>query len=146
MPDYNQTKIYKLYNDSGDIYIGSTTLPLTRRLSKHKSDAKYSSKHTTCVSRKLFENNNNVFIELIEYFPCENKSLINIRESDLILSYANCINKNMPYRTAENKAIKLQNYGMKYYEMNKDKYRANNKLYYINNKDRIKERRKRIYL
>tara|TARA_R110002110_G_scaffold183735_1_gene390460 strand:+ start:136 stop:576 length:441 start_codon:yes stop_codon:yes gene_type:complete len=146
MPDYKNTKIYKLYNETGDTYIGSTTLPLTRRLSKHKSDAKYSSKHTTCVSRELFENNNNVMIELIEDFPCENKDIINIREAEIILSYANCINKNLPYRTAENKAIKLQNYGMKYYEMNKDRCKTNNKLYYINNKDKIKERRKRINL
>ena len=78
MPDYTKTKIYKLYNESGNTYIGSTTLPLSRRLSKHKSDAKYSSKHTTCASRELFENNNNVFIELIEYFPCENKDIINM--------------------------------------------------------------------
>ena len=143
MPDYNQTKIYKLFNESGDTYIGSTTLPLTRRLSKHKSDAKYSSKHTTCISRELFENNNNVMIELIEYFPCENKDIINMREAELILSCADCINKNMPYRTAENKANKLQKYGMEYYLNNKDRCRRNNKLYYINNKDKIKERRKR---
>jgi len=143
MPDYTKTKIYKLYNESGNTYIGSTTLPLSRRLSKHKSDAKYSSKHTTCISRELFENNNNVMIELIEYFPCENKDIINMREAEIILSCADCINKNMPYRTAENKANKLQKYGMEYYLNNKDRYKRNNKLYYINNKDKIKERRKK---
>lgn len=142
MPDYTKTKIYKLYNESGNTYIGSTTLPLTRRLSKHKSDAKYSSKHTTCISRELFENNNNVMIELIEYFPCENKDIINMREAEII-SYADCINKNMPYRTAENKANKLQKYGMEYYLNNKDRYKTNNKLYYINNKDKIKAQRKK---
>jgi len=38
MPDYKNSKIYKLWSPEGDdIYIGSTTESLSRRKSKHKT-------------------------------------------------------------------------------------------------------------
>ena len=45
MPNYQNTKIYKLWTHANDdIYIGSTTLTLAQRLAKHKSTAKKTTK------------------------------------------------------------------------------------------------------
>ena len=68
MPDYQNAKIYKLWSPEGDdIYIGSTTNLLCKRKAAHK----YSSNASN--SKILFEKYNDVRIELLERFPCDNK-------------------------------------------------------------------------
>ena len=139
MPNYENTKIYKLWTHlNDDIYIGSTTLTLAQRLTKHKSNAKITTKNHSCSSSVLFENECKVMIELIEEFSCENKMMACKREGELIRANP-CINKNMPGR--EHKE------SMKHwYETHREARKESMKEYYETHREEIKESRKKYYL
>ena len=70
---YANSKIYKLVNDIDDeTFIGSTCLPLRKRLSSHKIAAK------SDMSRRMYAHLSSVGwdtvkIVLIEAYPCSNK-------------------------------------------------------------------------
>ena len=104
MPDFKNGKIYKLWIfESDEMYIGSTTQTLGRRLAKHKNS------HNNCASKTLFAKSENVMIELLELHPCENKMYLNKKEGEYIRKL-DCINKVIPGRTntewkADNKEI-----------------------------------------
>lgn len=97
--NYNNGKIYKLYiTGIEDIcYIGSTTETLSERLCKHRHQA-FNDKQNKCVSHQLFQDNNEVVIELVEDYPCESKKELEERERFWIERYPDCINKNIPTR------------------------------------------------
>lgn len=132
MPNYQNSKIYKVWSVEGpEIYIGSTTQPLHTRLSKHKT---ISSK---CMSKVLFEKYNDVRIELIELFPCENKIQLNAREGfHMRLNLEFLVNKYIAGRTRK-ESIKVSN--KKWRDANKDKTKARNKAYRIAHKKKINE-------
>ena len=91
MPDYNQSKIYKLVsNKSPDIYIGSCLMRLSSRLSSHRSKSNKTS------SRKLFIDDAIITIVLIEDYPCNNKNELKAREL-LHITNTPCININKPF-------------------------------------------------
>ena len=147
MPDYKNGKIYKLWSPMGnEIYIGSTTQPLYRRKNGHKINM-------NCSSKILFENYDDVRIELIEYFPCNNKQELDKKEGEYIRTF-DCVNRYIAGRTAkqynEDNKEKRKEQRKEYHEDNKEKrkeYRDNNKEkkkeydkeYRDNNKDKIKE-------
>jgi hypothetical protein len=154
MGDYNTSKIYKLVSiDSDDIYIGSTIQPLSTRLSRHESDYKLylNGKHRYITSFKILETNN-YDIVLIEEFPCKSKQDLHERERYHIENN-NCVNKNIPSRTAKEYYQQNKDKKSEYYQQNKDKildyqseYRQQNKdkitEYRQQNKDKIKEYQK----
>ena len=146
MPDYQNGKIYKIWSPEGDdIYIGSTTEILCRRLAAHKSD--YNIGRTT-TSRILFEKYTDVRIELMEEFPCDKKSKLIAREGHYI-RILNCVNKTIPDRTykeyCEQNKNHILEYHKEYYENNKEKLLEYNKEYYKNNKESIAEKTKEYY-
>ena len=129
MPNYQNGKIYKLWSPEGDdIYIGATTQKLYARFYEHKTK-------NNCSSRLLFQKYNDVRIELIENFSCDNKEQLTKREGEYKRN-TNCINKNVA-------GITNKEYCKEWYENNKDKikeYRKEyRKEYYENNKEKIKE-------
>ena len=80
--DYKNGKIYAIRSHQTEqIYIGSTTQPLTKRLSKHKAQ--------NCSSRLILQYED-AYIELIENFPCESKTDL---ENDFILKIINVVIK-----------------------------------------------------
>ena len=112
MPDYKNGKIYKLWSPEGDdIYIGSTTISLSRRKAKHKSQNN--------TSKILFEKYTDVRIELLEEYPCDNKEQLLKKEGEYIRNN-NCVNRCIAGTTR-----KEQN--KNYYENNKEKINENNK-------------------
>ena len=79
MPDFKNSKIYKLWcHETDEIYIGSTTQILSQRLSGHKTPS------NKCNSKILFAKSNNVKIELLQSYPCENKDQLNKKEGEYI--------------------------------------------------------------
>jgi hypothetical protein len=80
MPNYQQSKIYKIVNSVNDkIYIGSTTVKLSQRKVKHKSKAKI------YPNRKVYQHLNSVGWEhvrivLIENVTCFSKEQLLMRE------------------------------------------------------------------
>ena len=86
--------IYKLSReDSEDVYYGSTKQTLKLRFTLHKSQSKLGTNH--CMSRKLFEADNDVKIELME--TCE-ATTVKVREAHYIRNFR-CINKQIPNRS-----------------------------------------------
>ena len=140
MPDYQKAKIYKLWSPQGnEIYIGSTVNALERRKLQHKQKK-------DCCSKLLFEKYDDVRIEIIEIYPCENKMELNRREGEHIRNN-NCINKRIEGRTKkeylEDNKEKIKEEKKEYYENNKEKRKEQmkeyNKEYKQNNKEKIKE-------
>tara|TARA_R110001592_G_scaffold343747_1_gene634558 strand:+ start:610 stop:1233 length:624 start_codon:yes stop_codon:yes gene_type:complete len=151
MPDYQKGQIYKLWSPQGndnEIYIGSTVQPLYKRKNTHKASMK-------CSSKILFEKYDDIRIELIEYFPCNNKQELGKKEGFHIRNN-DCINKNIAGRTKKeyiqdnkekikeyrnNNKEEKQEYDKEYRENNKDKM----KEYYQDNKEKIKAYNKDWY-
>lgn len=118
MPDYSKGKIYKLCNTvDNEIYIGSTTQKLNGRFWNHKSDAKNRPRNTRVY--KHFNNIgcNNVYIELIENFPCESKRELEWRERYWKEELNSSLNTFSPRVSDEEK----KEYNKEYYEKNKYK-------------------------
>jgi hypothetical protein len=153
MPDYKNGKIYKLWSPQGtdeEVYYGSTCNDLRFRKWDHKS------KVNRCNSKILFEKYDDVRIELIEYYPCNNKAELNKKEGEYIRENK-CLNKQIAGRTLkeyrddnkekykeyrENNKEKLAEYKREYTLKNREKLIEKNKEYKENNKDQLIEKNK----
>ena len=151
--DYKNGKIYKITDiEYTKMYIGSTTQPLYKRLSKHKCDYKRwkSGKDTKTMSFDLFDEFGieNCKIELIEEFSCENKEQLRKKEGEHIKNNQ-CVNKLIAGRThkeyqQDNKQAILE-YKREYIQNNKEKIAEYYKEYKQNNKEAIVEKAKEYY-
>ena len=112
-------KIYRLVNDEGLIYIGKTTSKnLLKRLAVHKSQANTARNINKCSSKKLFENDSNVKIELLEEIISNDKEELRKLELKYILE-TDCVNimkSGLEYKeTKQNWYNKNPNYNKNYY-------------------------------
>ncbi len=159
MPDYSQSKIYKIVNDDNDnFYIGSTIQPLYKRMHHHRS------KHHSCMSKKIGVDLKDCIIVLVEKIECKDKQELHKRERYYIEKYReeglNIVNKIIPGRTdkeyyQDNKEERLRKSKQHYeknkekrnqqqkenYEKNKEHYKKKSKEYREENKEKIKEYR-----
>ena len=136
MPDYQNSKIYKLVsNKTTDIYIGSCLMRLSTRLSQHKN------KSNTAISRKLFTDDSIITIVLLENFACNTKNELKARELHHITTN-NCININKPFVCdipyGDGKA-----WDKKYQQANKEQLSAYRNEYKSINAEHIKENQKK---
>ena len=114
--DYKNGKIYSIRSPQTDqIYIGSTCSPLSKRLNQHKTNYKryLNEKHYFVSSFDIIKFDD-VYIELLEECPCENREQLRKREGELI-RINNCVNKKIEGRTK-------QEYQQEYRQQNKDKF------------------------
>ena len=137
MPDYQKAKIYKLWSPQGEedeVYYGSTCNDLRYRKSQHKN------KSHICKSKILFEKYDDVRIELVEDYPCNNKQELNKKEGEFIKNNK-CLNKVIPDRTKqewyEDNKEKITKQTKEWIEKNKEKLTEYRKEYYQNNKEHI---------
>jgi hypothetical protein len=159
MPDYQKGQIYKLWSPQGEedeIYIGSTTQLLYKRKASHKSNKK-------CRSKILFEKYDDVRIELIEEYPCNNKAELNKKEGEYIKENK-CLNRCIAGRTIKewcednkediskkSKEYRIihkdhkQDYDKDYYKYNKEQILQKQKEQYEKKKERIREYKKQYY-
>ena len=97
MPNYDQSKIYRLIDDDGFYYYGSTIDTLPNRFSKHKYDAKTrASRVYKHLTGKGWEK---VKIELVEEFKCANKKELVAKEQEYISNNQSdkCLNTQSAY-------------------------------------------------
>lgn len=123
MPNFQQGKIYKVYSPDEPelIYIGSTCQKyLCNRLAAHK-------KCPNTTSRIIFEKYNNVKIELLETYPCDNIYELRNREGKWIKENK-CVNQRISGRTNK-----------EYYQDNKEHIKEYRKKWASANKEHIKE-------
>jgi hypothetical protein len=145
MPDYSKGMIHMLEPtidyEEGDIYYGSTTQPLHKRLFQHKSD--YTN---TCVrpcnSKLIFQKYGmeNVKIILIKYYSCESKKELEAEEATYIRNNK-CVNRVIPNRSIKEYRETNKDRIKDYYEENKEKILEKMKDYYETNKEKKKEYR-----
>jgi len=147
--DYKNGKIYTLRSHQTDkIYIGGTTTSLHKRLYNHKKtyECWNRGKHAYLTSVEILKYPD-VYIELLEEFPCDNKLQLNTREGEYIRTM-DCVNKNIPGRTPteyynDNRDLILRkkrecydkDQKREYYNTHKERYQD----YYKNNKEKKKE-------
>ena len=84
--DYKNGKIYCVRNNiTDDIYVGSTTQPLSKRMAKHRMDSRREIKKHRRFYLKVNELGvENFYIELIEECPCESLEQLRRREGHYI--------------------------------------------------------------
>ena len=148
--DYKNGKIYKITDIAyTKQYIGSTTQPLCKRFSCHKS--KYKKWQTTNLNKitvyDIFDEFGieNCKIELVEEFECENKSQLERKEGEHIKNN-DCVNRCIPGRTHKQYRIdhkaEIVERKKQYNIDNKAEIAEYNKQYCINHKAEIAEQKK----
>jgi hypothetical protein len=162
MPDYQKSKIYKLWSPStGLTYFGSTTQSLSQRLGGHIRDNRRGGKYL-CSSSEIIKCGD-YKIELVEEYPCNNKQQLEKKEGEYIKNNE-CINKFVAGRTSkewrQDNVEKILEYrkkyseehrlynkekARKYREANPDKIKEGSKKYREKNKERIKAKAKKYY-
>ena len=101
MPDYSNSKIYKIVNTvDEEVYIGSTTqLYLSQRMTTHRDRANNQHperlyKHMSKIGVEHF------YIDLLEEYPCQTKDQLLKKEREYILKRGT-LNQKIPLRTNE---------------------------------------------
>ena len=143
---YQDGKIYKILNsESDDIYVGSTTQKLSKRMANHR--AKVKSGRVLKLYEKMLEIGEEKFqIEFIEEYPCQNSEQLLKREGEWMREIGT-LNENVAGRTKqeyadENRDIKTQK-AKEYCQENKEQILRRQREHYEENKDRINERHKK---
>lgn len=147
MPDYSKGKIYKVWSPSHPelgVYIGSTIQPLYKRLYGHKSVS------NECSSKQLMSCDD-IRIDLLEEYPCENKDQLNAKEGEWILK-GGCVNRCVAGRSIEQYRIdekdKIKKQYQQYRKEHSDVIKQIRKKYYEKNKEEIRRKsreRQKIY-
>jgi hypothetical protein len=144
-------KIYKLTNDEGLIYIGSTKLDLLKRLSKHTTSFKRYVNNKIDIYCTAYEvlKGKNPKIECIEELCNITKNEARTKETNYI-NDLNCVNKNKAIITLEEVKENANKYSKEYYANHKDYWKTEDfkqkqKQYYQANKAKIIERVKNRY-
>ena len=142
--DYANGKIYSLRSHQTDeVYYGSTTQILAKRLYEHKQDYKRWINQTGryYITSSEIVKYPDCYIELVENYPCASKAELEKREGEIIRAAPDAVNKCIPgrtqaeYRQDNRDAILAQN--KLYYEANRDTLLTQQKLYNEANKDTI---------
>jgi hypothetical protein len=129
MANYNESRIYKIYctlSTINEFYIGSSA-EYEKRCILHKSDCNNINSHR--YSYKLYNyirNNggwNNFTVEVLEKYPCKDRTELNIREEWWKNQLQPTLNNNKAYRSEED----LKDYYKKHYINNKTHIRSNAK-------------------
>ena len=144
--DYSKGRIYAIRNFvDNDVYIGSTTVPLSKRLSYHKSDVR-KGKILTSIAKKMNELGcDNFYIELVEDYPCSNNEQLFRREGQIMRETPQCINILIAGRTRrehyeDNKEI-TDKKAKEQREQRKERIKEVGKKYREEHKEELKEKR-----
>ena len=117
--DYKNGKIYQILNIINDeVYVGSTTQPLCKRLYKHKSDTKVRDCNIHKLIREIGEDK--FYIELIESYPCNNREELRAREGYYIRERGS-LNKAIAGRTRQEWFEDNKEYDKQYHDKNKER-------------------------
>lgn len=139
--DYCNGKIYRLIPtiegvDESDVYYGSTILSLARRFALHKSDFKTKNKFTTAVLLFNKYGVSNVVIELVEEYPCNNRTELELKEGEYIKNNL-CINRCVAGRKTKDWVIDNLERHLTYQKQWRDSHKEYRANYYQTNKESL---------
>jgi hypothetical protein len=131
-PNYSNGKIYMIVSKHTDLcYIGSTTQTLKKRLAGHH-------KQTTSIQVLKY---GDCEIQLLEKYPCNNKTELETRERFYIQNIK-CCNKCVPTRTRseyrKDNRSHLRQYHKEWSRNNKDKLRISREKTKLKHEEKIK--------
>ena len=144
MSKYENGKIYKILNSvDGEVYVGSTTEPLCKRMYKHRHDS------TTRTHYVLYQHmgklgRDNFYIELIENYKCSSKEELLAKEGEWIRNIGT-LNTKIAGRTK--KQWEQDNHEIRkvqatiYRDGHKEERKEYDKKRYEQNKDEINKQR-----
>ena len=143
---YAHSKVYKLVDDTGYYYFGSTCMPLHKRLHNHKRKSK-------CVcERKIYKvfthqrfENNEIKIILVEEFNLQSKEQLIKEENNYIQKHIDdeyCLNTLHSIFNCEKRKQDMDQYNDKYYKINSEKLKEYQQQYALNNKDKVLQSKK----
>ena len=127
-------------------YYGSTTQPLSSRMSDHRKDYKrYKNGNCRYTSSYDVIQHDDAKIELVELYPCESKSELERREGEIIREHE-CVNLVIAGRTAkqyyqDNRESILEK-KKEYHKVNRESILQKKKEYHKVNRESISEKRK----
>ena len=136
MPDYQQGKIYKIFNTiTNDIYIGSTTQTLCNRMKNHRNDAS-SKAHSHYKLYQFFHQYGvaNFYIELLEKYPCSSKEELFAREGHFIRQEKPSLNTRIAGRNDK-----------EYYQDNKEHILKQVQEYVNKNRDIVNQKKREYH-
>jgi len=136
MPNYQDGQVYTIRckSDNSLIYVGSSTMTLSRRMAYHRERGKTSkTRFYSCVNG----NWDDWYIELYEVFPCENKQELCKREGEIIRDIGT-LNSKISGRTQQ-ESDKLS------YEKHKEARKEARKIYVEEHKELISAKAKENY-
>lgn len=167
MVNYQNGKIYKIVNDVDDqIYVGSTTQKLYKRIDGHKQKAKKPNHEGSKLLDLMSELGPDHFkIILLEEYPCQNSEQLRAKEDfwmrklNASLNINNAVHNAEEYnaihkerdakvykewatRNKEARSIYMKDYRKSY---DKEKKRVQDKLYREQNKEKIAEMKRKWY-
>ena len=136
MNKYQEAKIYILRStQTQDVYIGSTTSSLNKRLTEHKADlTSFTNKKKNYRTSFEIVKFDDVTIEILELFPCNNKQELEVREGFHIRNDLNSVNICIAGRTRKD-----------YYNDNKTEINEKKRNYYKLNHSRLIARKRELY-
>ena len=140
---YHNTKIYSIRNKfNDDIYIGSTTVSLSQRMTKHRASMNCERRGGCLLYQKMREHGvENFFITLIEKYPCNDIEELRAKEGEWIEKIGT-LNMKVAGRTPEqyrkDTVEHKKEYDQEYHKNNKDKRSEQAHERYENNKEQIK--------
>ena len=148
--NYQNGKIYCIRShQTNDIYIGSTTQPLSVRMAGHRRKCKHwkEGKGHYVTSFGLLQYDD-CYIELIEEYPSNSKMELERREGELIREM-DCVNKIVVGRTIqewkEDNREKLLQGKREDYQRNKERYNKRSKEDYHKNREKYRQLKKEWY-
>ena len=148
---YDNGRIYCIRNSvSDDIYVGSTTQPLSKRMQKHRSSMTSERDGNMLIYQKMREiGKQHFYIELYEEYPCENIEQLRKREGEIIRELKPSLNKRIEDRTIQewkqDNKQKIQEWHKQYREEHKEELKDKNKHYREENKELLTEKKKEHY-
>lgn len=102
--------VYKIYSfQTDDIYIGSTIVKLSTRMSKHRSDFKCGRNYCSCFELVKYPDAKIELLKIVEYTELvELKAVEGKYQRELP-----CVNRQIAYRTTEEKKQYSKDYRLK---------------------------------
>ena len=144
MPNYQEGKIYKIYNTiNDDIYVGSTTQKLCERMREHRYCITYAKAGKQLIYKAFREQGvDNFCIELIDKCPCNERQELRRKEGEYIRSLKPSLNKRIAGRTDYEYQEDNREHKKEYYQNNKEDMNEYMKQYRKNNKEYISQKEK----
>ena len=148
--DYHNGKIYCIRNYiDDDIYVGSTTQSLCKRMSRHRNRMTDNTRiHTPLYSKINDIGIDKFYIELLEDYPCDSIEQLRQREGHYIREIGT-LNVKIAGRSKqgwkEDNMEHVKLHAKEYHEQNKEKHNEQNKIWREEHPEEMKEYKKKWY-